>query len=165
MRFNEYNNSIDLPKTTFIPQAEGFSSKFIEKLLLILIAILGVIGSLYVFTNSSNNNNTPNYHNLSLVAASVSDFDSNTLDGKVKFKDFIKIEGKKKAGVMLNFKFKKDRHVTRYVMEMGNGERVIITADEFPYKFDKSGTYTLELKTITRGLITTLATKKLKIKN
>ncbi len=164
MRMNEYT-SIDLPTTTLIPQAGGLSSKIIEKLLLILIAFFGVIGSLYVFTNSSSNNNIPNYHNLSLVAASVSDFDSNTLDGKVKFKDFIKIEGKKKAGVKLNFKFKKDRHAARYVMEMGNGERVIITADEFPYKFDKPGTYKLELKTITRGLISTIATKELKIKD
>lgn len=160
---NEYT-SIDLPKATLIPQS-GFSSKIIEKLLLTLIAFMGVIGSLYVFTNSSNNNNTPNYHNLSLVAASVSDFDSNTLDGKVKFKDFIKIEGKKKAGNKLNFKFKKDRHASRYVMEMGNGERVIITADEFPYKYDKPGKYKLELKTITRGLISTIATKELKIKD
>ncbi len=161
---NEYT-SIDLPKATLISQAGGFPSKIFEKFLLLLIAILGIIGSLYVFTNSSNNNNTPNYHNLSLVAASVSDFDSNTLDGKVKFKDFIKIEGKKKTGNLMNFKFKKDRHAARYVMEMGNGERVIITADEFPYKYDKAGTYTLELKTITRGLISTIATKELKIKD
>ena len=63
MRMNEYT-SIDLPKTSLIPQAGGLTSKSIEKLLLILIAILGVIGSLYVFSNSSNNNNTPNYHNL-----------------------------------------------------------------------------------------------------
>jgi hypothetical protein len=160
---NEYT-SIDLPKTTFLPQT-GLSSKFIEKLLLILIAIFGVIGSFYVFSNSSNNNNTPNYHNLSLVTASVSDFDSNSLDSKEKFKDYIKIEGKKEVGEMLNFTFKKDRLATRYVMEMGNGERVIITADEFPYKFDKAGTYKLELKTITRGLISTIATKELKIKD
>lgn len=164
MNLNEYT-SIDLTKTTFIPQTGGFSSKLIEKLLLILIAILGVIGSLYVFANSSNNNNTPNYHNLSMVAASVSDFNANTLDVKVKFKDFIKIEGNKRAGQPLNFIFKKDRHAMRYVMDMGNGERVIITADEFPYQFKKAGTYTLELKTITRGLISTIATKELKIKD
>ncbi len=163
MRMNEYT-SIDLPKTALLPRAGSLSSKFIEKLLLILIAILGVIGSLYVFSSSSNNN-TPNYHNLSLVAASVSDFDSNTLDGKVKFKDFIKIEGKKRAGQMLNFKFKKDRNRVRYIMDMGNGERVIITADEFPYTFDKPGKYKLELKTITRGLISTIASKELKIKS
>jgi uncharacterized protein YxeA len=164
MRMNEYT-SIDLPKTSLIPQAGGLSSKSIEKLLLILIAILGVIGSLYVFSNSSNNNNTPNYHNLSIVAASVSDFKSNTLDKKVKFKDYVKIEGKKKIGETLTFTFKKDRKASRYVMDMGNGERVIITANEFPYKFNKKGTYLLELKTINRGLISTVATKELKIKD
>ncbi|MDF1696073.1 MAG: hypothetical protein P1U56_09590 [Saprospiraceae bacterium] len=165
MRMNEYT-SIDLPKATFLPQSEGLSSKLIEKLLLILIAILGIIGSLYVFTNSSNNNNnSPNYHNLSMVAASVSDFDTKAIDGGAKFKDYIKIEGKKKIGQMLNFKFKKDRKAARYVMDMGNGERVIITADEFPYTFDKPGKYTLELKTINRGLISTVATKEIKIKD
>ena len=164
MRLNEYT-SIDLPKTSLISQTEGISSKSIEKLLLILIAVLGIIGSLYVFSSSSSNNNTPNYHNLSLVAASVGDFDANTLDKKAKFKDFIKIEGKKKVGAEMNFIFKKDRKSARYVMDMGNGERVIITADEFPYVFKKAGEYTLELKTINRGLITTVATKDIKIKD
>ena len=164
MRMNEYT-SIDLPKTSLISQTGGLSSKSIEKFLLILIAVLGVIGSLYVFSNSSNNNNAPNYHNLSIVAASVSDFEASTLDKKVKFKDFIKIEGKKKIGETLIFTFKKDRKASRFVMDMGNGERVIITANEFPYKFDKEGTYKLELKTINRGLISTVATKELKIKD
>ena len=164
MRMNEYT-SIDLPKTSLISQTGGLSSKSIEKFLLILIAILGVIGSLYVFSNSSNNNNTPNYHNLSIVAASVSDFESNTVDKKVKFKDYIKIDGKKNIGETLTFTFKGDRQASRYVMDMGNGERVIITADEFPYTFKKAGTYLLELKTINRGLISTLASKELKIKD
>lgn len=163
MRSNEYT-SIELPKPSLLPHSGGLSSKHIEKLLLILIAVLGIIGSLYVFSNSSNNNNTPNYHNLSMVAASVSDFESNALDKKTKFKDFIKIEGKKKVGNELNFVFKKDRKAVRYVMDMGNGERVIITADEFPYTFNKPGTYKLELKSIVRGLITTVATKDIKIK-
>ena len=165
MRMNEYT-SIDLSKTSLLTQAGGLSSKSIEKLLLTLIAILGIIGSLYVFSNSSNNNNnTPNYHNLSIAAASMADFDIDQVDKKVKFKDFFKIEGKKNVGEVLTFKFKKDRKSTRYVMDMGNGERVIITADEFPYQFDKAGTYKLELKTITRGLLSTLATTELKIKD
>ena len=50
-------------------------------------------------------------------------------------------------------------------MDISNGERVIITADEFPYTFNKAGVYNLELKTITRGLISTIATKEIKIKD
>ena len=164
MRLNEYT-SIDLPKTTFLPQSGGITSKLIEKLLLMLIAILGIIGSCYVFTNSSNSNNNPNYHNLSIVAASAANFDAKSTAVGEKFKDYIKIEGKKRIGEMLTFKFKKDRKAARYVMDMGNGERVIITADEFPYTFSKAGKYILELKTINRGLISTIATKELKIKD
>ena len=162
MRINDYS-SIELSASTLIPNQKNFNQKFIEKILLFLIAFLGFMGSLYVFTSSSNNNNNPNYQNLAIAAASVSDYA--TLDAKkAKFKDFIKIDGKKKAGNMLNFTFKEDRNASRYVLDMGNGERVIITSNEFPYKFDKPGKYLLELKTINRGLITVVATKELKIK-
>lgn len=162
MRINDYS-SIKLSTPNLIPNQENFNQKLIEKILLFLIAFLGFMGSLYVFTSSSNNNNNPNYQNLTVAAASVSDY--GTFDSKeAKFKDFIKIDGKKKAGNMLNFIFKEDRNEARYVLDMGNGERVIITSNEFPYTFDKPGKYLLELKTINRGLITVVATKELKIK-
>ncbi len=162
MRINDYS-SIELSASTLIPSQKNFNQKFIEKVLLFLIAFLGFMGSLYVFTSSSNNNNNPNYQNLAIAAASASDYA--TLDAKkAKFKDYFKIEGKKRSGTMLNFKFKEDRNELRYVLDMGNGERVIITSDEFPYTFDKPGKYLLELKTINRGLITVVATKELKIK-
>lgn len=163
MRINDYS-SIDMSSATIISQVEKFSPKFIEKVLLFLIAFLGFMGSLYVFTSSSNGNNNPNYQNLALVAASFADSDSEDVVGQEKFKKFFKINGDKKVGELLNFKFKKDRKAQRYVLDMGNGERVIITADEFPYKYSKPGTYLLELKTISRGLITTISTKELKIK-
>jgi hypothetical protein len=162
MRINDYS-SIKLATPNLIPNQQSFNQKFIEKILLFLIAFLGFMGSLYVFTSSSNNNNNPNYQNLAIAAASVSDY--STLDAKAtKFKDFFKIDGKKKAGEMLNFIFKEDRNESRFVLDMGNGERVIITSNEFPYKFDSPGKYKLELKTINRGLITVVATKELKIK-
>ncbi len=162
MRINDYS-SLELSTPTIISQNENFNQKFVEKILLFLIAFLGFMGSLYVFTSSPNNNNNPNYQNLAIAAASVSDYA--TLDAKdAKFKDFFKISGKKKAGKMLNFVFKEDRKASRYVLDMGNGERVIITSNEFPYKFDTPGKYLLELKTINRGLITVVATKELKIK-
>jgi len=162
MRINE-NSTLELSSATLIPQAGNINQKFIEKILLFLIAILGFMGSLYVFTSSSNNNNNPNYQNLAVAVASVSDYSVED-EKAVKFKDFFKIKGKKKAGNMLNFIFKEDRKASRYVLDMGNGERVIITSNEFPYKFEKPGKYKLELKTINRGLITVVATKELKIK-
>lgn len=162
MRINDYS-SLELSAPTIITQNENFNQKFIEKILLFLIAFLGFMGSLYMFTSSSNNNNNPNYQNLAVAAASITDY-SVMDENEAKFKDFFKIEGKKKAGKMLNFIFKEDRKTSRYVLDMGNGERVIITSNEFPYKFDKPGKYLLELKTINRGLISVVASKEIKIK-
>jgi len=163
MRINDYS-SIDLSANTIISNQETINPKFIEKILLFLIAFLGIAGSVYVFSVSSNPNNTPNYHNLSLVASASTDYDISIDEKKVKFKNFFKIQGKKKVGELLSFTFKEDRNEQRYVLDMGNGERVIITSDEFPYKYEKAGVYNLELKTINRGLIKTIATKELTIK-
>lgn len=162
MRINDYS-TLKLSDATVIHHAHKVNQKLIEKILLSLIAILGFMGSMYVFSASSNGNGAPQYNNMAVIAA-ASTYDATTDDKKEKFKNFFKIEGDKEAGEMLNFIFKEDRNSMRYVLDMGNGERVIITSDEFPYKFDKAGTYLLELKTISRGLITTIATKELKIK-
>jgi len=161
MRINDYS-SIELPKANVLSHAEKISPKVIEKVLLFLIAFLGFMGSLYVFTSNSGGPTNPNYQELALATASISDAEDDVR--QAKFKKFFKIDGEKKAGELLNFTFKKDRKATRYVLDMGNGERVIITSDEFPYRFDKPGKYLLELKTISRGLITVVSTKELKIK-
>ncbi|MEE9437792.1 MAG: hypothetical protein V3V14_02250 [Saprospiraceae bacterium] len=162
MKVDVYSR-LDFVKSVILPQ-EVLSAKFIEKILLFLIAFLGIVGSLYVFSISSNSNNSPNYNNLSFVAAASTDNVFDELAGKKKFKRYIKIKGDKKTGSVLNFTFLKDRKETRYVLEMGNGERMIITSNIFPYKYNTPGKYLLELKTIKRGLITTIATKEIKIK-
>ena len=163
MSVQEYS-SMNMAQAKIIQSVERYSPKYIEKTLLLLIAFLGIAGSVYVFSMSTGNNNSPNYNNLSIVAASAAEFDYSPESKKEKFKDFISIDGKKKAGEMMLFTFKGDRKAQRYVMDMGNGERVIITSDEFPYSFSKPGKYLVELKTINKGLITVVAEKELKIK-
>jgi len=163
MRVMNYS-AIELNENIIISSPSPASSNKVEKLLLCLIAALGIVGSLYVFSTSSNNNPNNNYQNLAIAAASVSDVENIDERGKEKFKKFFKIEGDKKAGELLNFHFKKDRKTSRYVLDMGNGERVIITSNDFPYKYEEPGKYLLELKTIQRGLITTISTKEIKIK-
>jgi len=138
-------------------------SNHIERILLILIACIGILGSSYLFAANSSGSPTPDINALSasFITASVDDEEEEL---KERFKDFVNIEGKKKVGEAVMFSFKKDIHEKRYVMEMGNGHRMIITSNEFPFIYDKPGKYVLELKTIEKGLITTVATKKIKIK-
>jgi len=74
---------------------------------------------LYVFTSNSGGPSNPNYQELALATASISDAEDDVR--QAKFKKFFKIDGEKKAGELLNFTFKKDRKATRYVLDMGNG--------------------------------------------
>jgi len=152
-------------RLSIISENKPLSKRFIEKILLFLIATVGVIGSFYVFNMNNGGGSNPNFQNISLLAASTTVYDSIMADDEEKFKDYFKISGKKKVGEVLMFKFKQDRNTSRYVIDMGNGERVIVTSDEFPYAYNEAGEYKLELKTINRGLITTVASTTIKIKD
>lgn len=88
-----------------------------------------------------------------------------TEEGKGKFKDYIEISGDKKVDAKLRFTLKADNKESRYVLEMGNGERVILTQQWFDYTYRETGEYLLEIKEIKKNLIYTLASKKITIKN
>ncbi len=139
-------------------------SNQLERILLVLIAAIGILGSAYIFSASSNNSPTPEYNNLATVAALSTQLDDEEDEWKVKFKNFFSIKGKKKVDNPITFTFIGDLNDTRYVLEMGNGHRMILTAKSFPFTYKKAGKYTLELKKIERGLISTVATKKIKIR-
>ena len=142
----------------------GFYSfvKNLEYILLFAVASVGLVGSVYIFVdNSMNAPQMPN-GNLSFVPAATLDQSSS---GKLEdFKNFIEIKGKERVDAELTFIVKVDLSSKRYVLEMGDDMRMIITQPEFTYKYAKAGKYTLELKEISAGLITTVAKKELKIK-
>ena len=162
MHLNSYT-SIDLGQDTILQRKAIDYSGYIERVLLFFIAGVGILGSVYIFSANSGSQISPEYSNIA-YAPLLSLEDDTAADAKGRFGSYVKIEGDKVAGAELAFEFKKSREDARYVLEMGNGERMIITGDRWPYTYKKAGEYLLELKKIERGLITLVASKKLKIK-
>jgi hypothetical protein len=137
-------------------------SKHFEQILLIIVACLGLLGSVYIFADNTLMPSNPSESNFQLFsAAPIAAMETEVGD----FEEYIDIDGDKRVGEELTFTFKGDPKASRYVLEMGDEMRYIITSNEFTYTYKKEGDYTLELKEIHRGLITVLATKKLKIKD
>ena len=68
------------------------------------------------------------------------------------------------SGKDFNFKFLQDEKASRYVMEMGDGVRLIITQKNLTYMYKEPGTYYIELKEIKDGLMHIVGTKKIKVK-
>ncbi len=130
----------------------------LEYLLLCLVAVIGLTGSIYMFASNAQKNANNNFNQFATAPLIEQEDDAES------FSDYIKVSGKKRVDNEISFETKMDIKAKRYVMEMGDGMRMIITAPSFTYKYAKKGKYTLELKTIERGLITTVATKTLKIK-
>lgn len=154
--------SLKLNTTDMIePNRKMFVPHQIEYLLLGIVASLGLIGSIYIFAANTGGNSNNNFNQFATATAVVADESSDELSS---FSDFIKVSGKKKVGNEIQFASKMDIKSKRYVMEMGDGMRMIITQPNFSYQYKEKGKYLLELKTIERGLITTVATHKLKVK-
>ncbi len=146
---------IQTPKRLIIPHSMEF-------FLLSIVAILGLVGSIYIIASNAAGNSNNNYNQFATTPVVELEEDVDELGSS--FGNYIKISGKKRVGNEIEFETKMDIKEKRYVMEMGDGMRMIITQPKFSYQYKEKGKYVLELKTIERGLITTIATKKLKIK-
>ena len=140
----------------------------LEPLLLSLLVLTGIIGSIYLFgqqlggndaTQVSSFNNGPEKTSLaSMLFASPEDVGSN------KFDNYVKIEGKVLAGKNFYFDFLEDPKASRYVMEMGDGVRLIVTQKNLQYQYAEPGKYVIELKELKSGLLQLVGTKSIKVK-
>ncbi len=162
MEMNKYT-SLEIFSPSILNTGKRIRNKTIEKLLLVLIAVIGIMGSAIIFSINSTTC-APKYSNMPIMAMAPVLKNDQVAGKKEKFSHFIKIKGKKKMGAPLTFHFKKDPKKMRYVLDIDQHRRVIITSKKFEVTFDTPGEHTLELKQIHRGLISTLATKILKIK-
>ncbi len=139
-----------------------------EPLLLSLLVLTGIIGSIYLFGHQlggsdfsqvSSINNGPEKSSLaSILFASPED------DGSNKFDDYVKMESKLVAGEKFNFEFLQDNKASRYVMEMGDGVRLIVTQKNLQYQYAEPGKYVIELKELKGGLLQLIGTKSIKVK-
>ena len=145
-----------------------FMSHHFEPLLLSLVVLTGIIGSVYIFGQNIFQENPgqaggSNHLGTSTVMALFSESESREASGN--FDDYVRIEQDIKAGESFQFEFLQDPRASRYVMEMGDGVRLIVTQRNLMYNYSAPGKYVIELKEIKGGLLNLLGTKKVKVKN
>jgi hypothetical protein len=128
--------------------------RYFEYVLLFIVAAIGLLCSAFALADNSS---LPQNNDFKQVVS----FD---LAKKSEFDKYVTISGDKKTGSELSFEISLDLKASRYVMEMGDGRRMILTQPAFTYKYENKGEYVLELKEIQKGLIVVVGDKKLKIK-
>lgn len=148
----------------FIPTKSTIISRYADYLILCLVATVGLIGSLYVFANRSMDINFASGVEINNMMPDIMPASSMAVITKDKFDSLVKIEGDRSPGNQLSFTLIPDLDDARYYLDMGNKERVIITQQKFTYTFAESGEYTIELKVLKNRLLSTIASKKIKIK-
>lgn len=147
--------------------ASHFFTTHIEPVLLSLLVLTGIIGSIYLFGQKFIGNESPGMpsgnqlpHSAAIATLFVGEDDKPSDD----FDQYIKMDSKQVAGQTFSFSFLKDEKASRYVMEMGDGVRLIVTQKELIYKYEQPGKYVIELKEIKDGLLNIIGTKKIKVK-
>lgn len=145
-----------------------FMSSHFEPLLLSLVVLTGIIGSVYLFgQNLFHNNADPsgrggkNMGSASVLAL-FSEADDVASSGNID--EYLRLDDKITAGEAFNFEFLKDPRSSRYVLEMGDGVRLIVTQKNLMYNYSAPGKYVIELKEIKGGLLNLIGTRKIKVK-
>lgn len=138
--------------------------KHFESVLLWLLAATGVIGSVFLISQHvsqpGDGGKFPESASVSSMLAGIDTEEQATAD----FDSYVKMTSKAKVGEVIEIEFLQDESASRYVMEMGNGERLIVTQKDLIYTYDQPGKYVVELKEIRRGLLRLVGTKRIKVK-
>jgi hypothetical protein len=135
-------------------------SNYYEHILLIVVASIGLAGSLFVFSECPDAK-VSSVHTGSINQSAV--LTTNTSHKSIE--QWVNISGEAKAQQKLNFDWTARNPNSRYVLDMGNGERVMLRGGSFEYSYTEGGNYTLELKEITNDLISTIGTYDLSIES
>lgn len=162
MNVNHYT-PLHLPKKSF--QFSNFFTAHFEPLLMSMIVLTGIIGSIYLFghnfvSGSQNGNEPSSPASLATIILGAEDH----INASNDFDKLVKIPGTVQSGQDFNFEFLGDEKASRYVMEMGDGVRLIVTQKNLLYNYAAPGKYTIELKEHKSGLLTLIGTKKIKVK-
>lgn len=137
--------------------------KNLEMLLLSLLAVIGIAGSLFLISSKSDYLSGGNMMSPGSAAVIAAEADENKKMAE-DFNDYVKMPSKGVAGEEILIEFLADEKASRYVMDMGNGVRLIVTQKNLMFVYDTPGKYTIELKKIDKGLLHLVGTKTIKIK-
>ncbi len=144
--------------------SQFFTTHF-EPFILSLFLLMGCIGTFYLFGQRVVQSETgmPSGNGASgLASGLLFSAEEDAVDGN--FDDYVKIGSKQIVGQRFTFEFTKDVTASRYVMEMGDGVRLIVTQPNLSYQYMTPGKYTIELKEIKDGLLHLIGTKTIKVK-
>lgn len=135
-------------------------SNYYEHILLLVVASIGLAGSLFVFSECPDAKvSSVHTGSINQTAVLTTDDENTSLDR------WVNITGEAKAQQNLNINWTARNPNARYVLDMGNGERVMLRGKEFSYSYNNGGNYILELKEINNDLISTIGTYELAIQN
>jgi hypothetical protein len=136
-------------------------------MMLSIFVLTGIIGSIYLFghprVNTSSNDNGNPISNRSYLA-SAAFINTTEESNRNNFDKFVHFNCMPFAQKDFYFDFLKDEKDARYVLEMGDGVRLIVTQKTLQYRYEIPGTYTIELKQINKGILSLIATKRITVK-
>lgn len=139
-------------------------SKKAETMMLSVLAFIGIAGTVFVMSNRPSYQNAgpsmPEYGAVTSIVSSLEAENKMASD----FNKYIKMASKANVGEAVIITFLEDEKASRYVMDMGDGVRLVVTQKNLEYVYDKPGKYTIELKEIQRGILHLRGTKVLKVK-
>lgn len=134
------------------------NSNYYEHILLIVVAAIGLAGSLFVFSEC------PDAEISSVHTGPTHKAQSFSVEGNtVIFDELVRIEGTHQEQQKLNIHWTTRNPDARYVLDMGNGERVMLRGESFDYTYNQGGTYELTLREIENDLISAISTSTLYI--
>lgn len=139
-------------------------SKKAETMMLSFLAFIGIAGTIFVMSNRPSYQNPgpsmPEYGAMSSLVSSLEAENKMSSD----FNKYVKMGNKAKVGEAVTIAFLEDEKASRYVMDMGDGVRLVVTQKNLEYVYEKPGKYTIELKEIQRGILHLRGTKVIKVK-
>lgn len=158
---------IDIKKSGLLATGDTLQHGFIEKLLITLVASLGLLGSVFIISNSAAGAQPPLPEGQVMsYSAAVGESLTQAEDRSNDLDDYIRMEGKKRVGNPIYFEFLRDELPAdhRYMLDMGDGMRVMLTQSAFDYAYKEKGRYTIDLLGVKNAVVTKIASKRIRIR-
>lgn len=126
------------------------SGKKLESLFLTTLFIFGIFGAFYFFNQGSHPQEAELTGHWEQSETSTGGMVA-AADGNISNNPILHIEGIMEAGVPLLFAVPSADQSGRYVLDLGNGETILLDENTHYYTYRKPGTYRVKLEQIRNG--------------